>query len=911
MSATDLAGAPGAYGLAPNDSIIGGSPAAYDDASTPRVASAEIAGAIALICVPGELYAVQALPIAAWELFDGNDVEGITAFAERHAGKAGTYIGFNPIRRDFAKPVEGGWENEDVLCRLFVVVDCDPIKPKGVPRESNATELERTAARDLATRIVGYLGSLGIPIATVVDSGSGIHVYVRVSLENDKASAALVRRFLRGLASRFDTPAAKVDAGIGDAKRIIRLPGTMNRKGPHTPDRPHRPCRIVSISQDARIATREQLELVAGPEARPRAGAAPAVTQSWTLPDVPEGPADPNGWDITATGNPMRKRVEGRARKAFEGKLGDLAATTEYRQRALYDKALEIGNYVPHFIPYDEAATRLRDVAILIGLGQDGDPDEIRRGAVNGLTNGMANPISYEAIEAAILAEDAANGVVATPGGPAALTVSGPPDWPRNPLGTPRVEIGPFPVSAFPEPIARLTGEVSASMTTAPDYIAAAILAIAGAAIGQSVNLSLADTYAEAPQLYVGLVGPPGKKKSPPMKFLTGPVVAAEIEYHEKYREQMREWEKEKPDDRGPEPKRRRVLVSDITRESLVVVHAENPRGLLCYADELSGWLASFNQYKGGGNDRQFYLSIATGAFIQVDRKGSRESLRVHHPLVNVIGGLTPDNLGRLTVDDAAGRGKKGGVDDGFTDRLVFAFPDVHPPQKWSRATVSEESRKTWDRVVRALLEREMTATTHGPRPRLTTFTHEAQAIWEEWHDHHIGEAEGEFSSFFSLISCLPGGRIEGIWSKYRGICARIALILSRVRHVLDGESPNVHPGMVTPDDLRGAIAIVEHFKRTAVKVLLAGEGGRIDLTSDEEACVSRLLIYSTNGVTFKYADLNDDLRGRFSKDPRRLKTCIDKLLKLGCIREIEGTDPRNGPGRPTSQAYEINPYLT
>ena len=80
----------------------------------------------------------------------------------------------------------------------------------------------------------------------------------------------------------------------------------------------------------------------------------------------------------------------------------------------------------------------------------------------------------------------------------------------------------------------------------------------------------------------------------------------------------------------GPEPPQLRAIVKDITRESLVIILADNPRGVLCDPDEASGWVASFNEYKGkGGSDRQFWLSVWGSAPVSVDRKGGRESTYV------------------------------------------------------------------------------------------------------------------------------------------------------------------------------------------------------------------------------------------------------------------------------------------
>ena len=218
--------------------------------------------------------------------------------------------------------------------------------------------------------------------------------------------------------------------------------------------------------------------------------------------------------------------------------------------------------------------------------------------------------------------------------------------WNRYPLGIPPAKAGKFPVEAFPIELQQLIRSLAETMTTSVDLVGGSILAVAASAIGQSVNISLNKTWTESPQLYVALVGLAGVKKSPPLKWLTRPLTDIDRDLQETYNRELKAWEDRDRDQRGPKPVCRRVVVQDITTESLAVIHSENPRGLLTYRDELTGWVRSFNQYKGKGADRQFWLSNASGLPLQVDRKGGREGFAVAHPLINVCGGLTPDNLG-------------------------------------------------------------------------------------------------------------------------------------------------------------------------------------------------------------------------------------------------------------------------
>ena len=57
----------------------------------------------------------------------------------------------------------------------------------------------------------------------------------------------LLKRILRSFDLRFSNDAAKVDTSVFDPARLARLPGTMNCKGPHSLDRPHRLCKLLRI----------------------------------------------------------------------------------------------------------------------------------------------------------------------------------------------------------------------------------------------------------------------------------------------------------------------------------------------------------------------------------------------------------------------------------------------------------------------------------------------------------------------------------------------------------------------------------------------------------------------------------------------------------------------------------------
>lgn len=163
--------------------------------------------------------------------------------------------------------------------------------------------------------------------------------------------------------------------------------------------------------------------------------------------------------------------------------------------------------------------------------------------------------------------------------------------------------------------------------------------------------------------LYAAVVAEPGAKKTPAFGKAAHPARQRQArlkrEYDEamaEYRREKREWEAEKRRaSREEEPVMRRVVVSDITVESLMSRLEQNPQGLLCAKDELSGWVRSLDQYKGGkGDDRQKCLSFWSNSSETVDRKGNKEPIMVPRPFVGLVGSIQPGVLSELKNDREA-----------------------------------------------------------------------------------------------------------------------------------------------------------------------------------------------------------------------------------------------------------------
>ena len=126
-------------------------------------------------------------------------------------------------------------------------MDFDPARPS----EISATIKEKEAAFKRAKEVRAYLKAEGWPEPVISDSGNGFHFLYRVGLPNDQESRELVKGVLEALAFRFDDHLVKIDTGVCNAARIVRLYGTMTRKGDDIPERPHRRSEILRVPKEA------------------------------------------------------------------------------------------------------------------------------------------------------------------------------------------------------------------------------------------------------------------------------------------------------------------------------------------------------------------------------------------------------------------------------------------------------------------------------------------------------------------------------------------------------------------------------------------------------------------------------------------------------------------------------------
>ncbi len=145
----------------------------------------------------------------------------------------------------------------DITRRTYILIDVDPERPA----DTSSTDEEKAAAYSVINSISTTLKSLAFPEPFFADSGNGYHLLLPCDLPNTPEVTEAIKGFLKRLASDHSTPQAKVDTVVYNAARIVKLYGTVSRKGHDTPERPHRRSQIISVPEPVGGAvTMEMLE---------------------------------------------------------------------------------------------------------------------------------------------------------------------------------------------------------------------------------------------------------------------------------------------------------------------------------------------------------------------------------------------------------------------------------------------------------------------------------------------------------------------------------------------------------------------------------------------------------------------------------------------------------------------------
>ena len=433
-----------------------------------------------------------------------------------------------------------------------------------------------------------------------------------------------------------------------------------------------------------------------------------------------------------------------------------------------------------------------------------------------------------------------------------------------------------------------------------PDYLAVAMLSAAGAVVGNTVGIfpyANDESWEVYPALWGGIVGDPGSKKTPSLQSAHKPLQHLESQAWQKYAQDMQAheqamlqhektveaWSKNKGSGCKPvppdEPKRERYIVHDSTYQALGVILADNPRGVLALADELSGLLQSLDT-AGQEAARGFYLTgwSGTGGY-SFDRIG-RGSISLDRYCLSVFGGFQPDRVKAYVQFSQRGSTKN----DGLLQRFqLLVWPDpVGNFHLVDRAPNQVAINKYHQAVMGLpkLAEQSLQGARQLPNgSQLLHFTPTAQQGFNGW--------------YVQNEKMLTSGGLDPArqshFAKFRSLIPALALLF----HLLDG-----HSGSVCEDCLSRALSFELYLKKHADRIYASVSGH--DHAAVRMLAERLLGGQLRDGFTCRTLTLKG-WAGLATKE--QAQAAIDALVEYNWLIE---TEIRSG-GRPTVK-YALNP---
>lgn len=477
-----------------------------------------------------------------------------------------------------------------------------------------------------------------------------------------------------------------------------------------------------------------------------------------------------------------------------------------------------------------------------------------------------------------------------------------------------------FDSKLLPEAFRRFVDDVADRMQVPPDYPAASIvLCLAGVVSRRaSIQPKAIDTgWSVIPNLWGGIIAPPGFLKSPVIQAAIRPLEQIQTEWQREHEAAMKNYardremyelryavwkeqrkaafkkknsaEPERPDDELQQPTLKRLTTNDATPEALHQTMNENPAGILVIRDELTGWWSQLDRM-GREGERAFCLQAWNGnTGHTIDRIG-RGTIHVPACCMSMLGGIQPGKL-RSYLADALDDGPG---NDGLIQRFqLLVWPDTAPDWRYVDRIPDDEAAATVAIVFGNL------AAMSAANPARFKFSPEAQDLFEVWLSELEVKVRGE-ELHPALISHL---------SKYRSLMPSLALLFGLADRAgsvgFDGAALVESLNFIDLHHAQQAAAMCEYLESHAHRIY---------------SCITTPQSHAAQELGYKIKTKKLGKSGSFSRrdvyqggwsglnTPELAGAAISILLDAGWLREAQSTSGDSG-GRPSIR-YEINPRI-
>lgn len=490
-------------------------------------------------------------------------------------------------------------------------------------------------------------------------------------------------------------------------------------------------------------------------------------------------------------------------------------------------------------------------------------------------------------------------------------------DWPAPlPLHSELPPVQRFEDELLPISFRPLVRDVAERMQVPMDYPAVAILLCLAGVVSRRARIQpkANDTgWVVVPNLWGGIIAPPGFMKSPVIQAATRPLNEIQTEWRREHDGALRRhadakeefelrhsaWKElykvsskggkpapERPTDKPEEPKLRRLIVNDATFEALHQTMSENPAGILVIRDELTGWWSTLDR-AGREGERAFCLQAWNGdTGHTIDRIG-RGTIHVEACCMSMLGGIQPSRL-RAYLADALHDGPS---NDGLIQRFqVLVWPDAD--LKWEYvdrrpvAAIEQQVKQIFHTLVE--LDHE--------DPLLFRFDAGAQRLFIEW----LTDLEGKLRSndlHPALVSHL---------SKYRKLMPALALLFELADRAAAGFDFGDRSDLrVSLEHAKQAAAFCQYLESHANRIYSCVTTPQMRAARE---LADKIRLRKVGGDGF-FCARDVYLKGWSGLDsPEAARLAIQVLLDARWVSEVAGESSPLGGRRPLR--YQINPKV-
>lgn len=453
----------------------------------------------------------------------------------------------------------------------------------------------------------------------------------------------------------------------------------------------------------------------------------------------------------------------------------------------------------------------------------------------------------------------------------------------------------------IPDPLRQTALDIGESVGCDPMVpLFAGIAAISGA-IDARTRLELRPGFKVPPILWVMTIGDPADKKTPGSTPLFNILRTLEQEDRPRYKQALQIFEAlearheadrkayldaardvdtmlsgQMPHGYGDAPKAPtplRVVVQDVTSQKLVRVAADNPRGVLCYLDEMNSWAQKLT-------DPRSIESVSTwttayeSTYYKLDRVGAGE-IEVENYAVSMYGNIQP----RVFAEHVTKLSQ-----DGLLQRFI---PIV------LRGNMTRLGRPSRDRQV-SLAAYEMLVRSVFGMPAMTyAMSPEAEAKYVEFQQWYHARLKDERLLKSNDVYLQAFGKMEGL-------AGRLVLVMHMMM--------NPYSMQVSADTVDRAIQLTRDYIIPAMRYTYNGE--LVGANSFDQWVTEHIIQYADQPI-ITLSDIRRNARRQIEKMTKQAQ--IDSIMSAMYPLEKAGWVARMDDGAREAQGvvqWGINPNL-